>query len=244
MTDWANWHRTLSWMSALLLGLMLATGVGINHASGWALDRTALPALWMRLLYGARPPEVTAVFVAKGHWVASAEGRVLAAPGENLPLSRGETLLGVFERDAVPWAVTDQQVLALSPDLDDAFPLALFGLEEVSAVGHASSCALVIKAQNGPWCLEIGELAGRPLEPGVSVDWQQAQPVGALENQLLRAFYAQELTIERLLQDIHSGRVLPGGMYLLDALGVVLLLQVWSGLWLWRRRRRFQRRTR
>ena len=231
-------------MSALLLGLMLATGVGINHASDWALDRTALPASWMRLLYGATQPGVTAVYLAGDRWAASAEVRLLIAPGEAVPLSAGEALRGVVARGEQLWAITDQQVLVLSPAQGDVFPMALFGVEEVSAVGHASSCALVIKAQGGLWCLELDELVAHPLDPATSVDWQQGQPVGDLSNQVLRAFYAQELTIERLLQDIHSGRVLPGGMYLLDALGVVLLLQIWSGLWLWQRRRRLQRRVR
>ena len=55
---------------------------------------------------------------------------------------------------------------------------------------------------------------------------------------LQAAYRGYGLTLERVLLDLHSGRVLgSAGVLLVDAAAILFLLLAISGLWLWSRRR-------
>ena len=71
------------------------------------------------------------------------------------------------------------------------------------------------------------------------VSWSEATPVPAgLEESLQAAYRGAGLPVERVLLDLHSGRILGrAGIYLVDAAAVLFLLLAMSGVWLWTRRR-------
>ena len=55
---------------------------------------------------------------------------------------------------------------------------------------------------------------------------------------LLESFRGRGLTLERVLLDLHSGRIFGEyGTYIMDAAAVALLWLSCSGLWVWWRRR-------
>jgi uncharacterized iron-regulated membrane protein len=62
---------------------------------------------------------------------------------------------------------------------------------------------------------------------------------------LLESFRGRGLTLERLILDLHSGRIFGAyGIYVMDAAAIVLLWLSGSGLWVWWRRQLQQKRKR
>jgi uncharacterized iron-regulated membrane protein len=73
----------------------------------------------------------------------------------------------------------------------------------------------------------------------LEADWSQAQtPAPQLRAALAQAWRGTGLSLERVLLDIHSGRILGAwGIWLVDAAAVLFLVLAASGVWLWSRRR-------
>jgi uncharacterized iron-regulated membrane protein len=100
---------------------------------------------------------------------------------------------------------------------------------------------VVLQTANGWFLADLDRMDfSEPAAGGVLI--QQLAP-GVLPQVIHRGIPAQEswLTWERLLLDLHSGRVLgPVGVLIVDAIGVVLAMLAMSGLamWLLHRRRR------
>ena len=63
-----------------------------------------------------------------------------------------------------------------------------------------------------------------------------AAPAANLRPELEEAYRGTGLTLERVLLDIHAGRI-PGatGVFLVDAAALLFLVLAISGLWLWAR---------
>ncbi len=74
-------------------------------------------------------------------------------------------------------------------------------------------------------------------ESGVS--WATAAPPDQeLARALRNTWRGTGLPLERVLLDLHSGRILgEAGVWLVDAAALLFLLLAASGLWLWGRRR-------
>jgi uncharacterized iron-regulated membrane protein len=69
-----------------------------------------------------------------------------------------------------------------------------------------------------------------------------AEPVTlppGLRGRLVEIYRIKGLPLERVLLDVHSGRILGAwGVYLVDAAAVLFLGLVLTGLWMWSRRPR------
>ena len=77
-------------------------------------------------------------------------------------------------------------------------------------------------------------------EADPEVTW--AEPVTlppGLRDRLVETYRGKGLPLERVLLDVHSGRILGAwGVYLVDAAAVLFLGLVLTGLWMWSRRPR------
>ena len=69
--------------------------------------------------------------------------------------------------------------------------------------------------------------------------WAQPQmPPQELRSEIEQAWRARELTVERVLRDVHSGRILgTAGAFIMDAAAAMLLILAVTGVWIWWRAR-------
>ena len=59
----------------------------------------------------------------------------------------------------------------------------------------------------------------------------------SVAEELKTFFYGKGVTVEQLLIDIHNGRILgTAGIWLIDILGILLVVLSFTGLWMWGRR--------
>ena len=66
---------------------------------------------------------------------------------------------------------------------------------------------------------------------------------GNLERTLIRKYRGKGLSLEKLLLDLHSGRIFGGaGVYLIDLSAIIFIILAVSGWWLWLKRRALQKK--
>ena len=76
------------------------------------------------------------------------------------------------------------------------------------------------------------------------IQWTQQYTLSDDEiEELLVAYRGNGLKLERVILDLHSGRIFGSyGLYLMDAAAIALLWLSLSGLWVWSSRRRKMRK--
>ena len=192
---------------AFVLFLSL-TGITLNHSTDLGLDRKYVTWNWLLDAYGMALPESYAGMVTIDPLVVVGDGRRV-----HVLLSSGE--------------------LVESIDLVSQLP------GRIERVGLADGRAIL---QSGGGLLrsdaDLTEFAEWTDGDAAEVSWSRAAAVDTPGLEALEAAWrGSGLTIERVLLDLHSGRLfsLPGRL-LLDIVGIGLILLSISGLVLARRR--------
>lgn len=237
------WHRYLGVAAAVLVLLAATTGWLLNHSTGLGLDRRPLRQPWLARWYGLPPPVVGPAYRVGDRWVATAGGHLLwgDAMGPKLEGHLAgavafQGLLAAATRQAL-WLLTPEGELVERLDAGRGLPVPILKL------GTAGG-KLVVETPAGPRVAD--ETLSRWRAAGATgIRWAQtARPPHALVARW-RAAARPGITAERLLLDLHSGRILgPWGVYLMDGAAAVLILLSASGTLLWGRALRRQRHSR
>lgn len=239
LTWWRRSHRWLGISTAIFLLLLSISGIAINHSDDWRLDEKYVG--WNLLLdaYGIAVPPVTASFSDRGHRVTQLGSR-LYFDGRDLQ-READTLTGMVVSAALVVVVTGHDVLLLTRDGEFVQSIELG--EQLPAgivrVGRAGERAVI--ESDGQYFRADGDVsafAAWPSPDPAGIEWAAPTALPADQLDALRLDYrGRGLTVERVLLDLHSGRVLPVvGKALLDIIGVALIVLSATGLFLWTRR--------
>jgi len=210
-----RWHRRIALLVCVWLVALAATGLLINHANDWGLDRSAVSAPLQRLFYGIEP--ASAEFCAQGADI----GPACAAVFGRLSLPAGELLLA-----------PDQLYLIDSAgQLLEAVPVSQLGLDSLTG-GRAEPDGIYLRDRDRIVHSDFELMEWQALDEGI----EPAPAGGAWQN---RSEAAGAITWERLLLDLHAARFLgPLASAFTDFMAILILVLALSGTWLWWLKRR------
>ena len=232
-------HRWFGLVALLFVLLLSATGIALNHTSAWQLDERYLRWSWLLDAYGIDAPEPTASFAAGEHRATLLgkrlymDGRELARGIEMLAgtVATGEFVVVATGYDVFVLTATGELVERVS--LDETLPAT------IAAVGIAGDRVIL---QSGSAVFRFDEQLVQP-EPWTAdvpagVRWSVSTPPAPGEIAAIEDLYrGRGVTVERLLTDVHSGRVFARfGPLFMDAVAVLLILLSLTGLLMWMRR--------
>lgn len=238
-----RWHARLGVTAALFFIVLVVTGVALNHTERLGLAHTAIQSEALNRWYGLPPPRILAThpdaaFVAtpEAWWY---QGRKLT--------EGGGAVVGVVALPDMLAVATAQSLGLYTPTGERIDTLSGGALPQLPlfALGRTGN-ELVIKTSSGMYTSADG-LAWQRLQNG-NVIWSQA----GLPDLLLTAQISKQLTpslpLERIMLDLHSGRLLGAyGPYFMDMAAVLLLILSFSGIWIqwrsWRQKRRHPHKT-
>jgi hypothetical protein len=236
-----HWHRRLGVVAAFFAVLLAVSGIVLNHSSGLGLDRKFVDWPWLSRAYGDNSTELSA-FQLGDHWLfRAADGRLYLDAQEVAPCNG--KLVGAVQRGELLYAGCAEELLLItrSGELVESISSSTGLLVPLQGLGLIES-EVALMVDEGWWLADVE-----------TMDFGQRAPAGAIIHQFaagrLPAVIRQQipapdqwLSWERLILDLHSGRVLGrGGVLLVDAVGVLLACLATSGIamwWLHRRRRR------
>lgn len=236
-----RWHRRVGVLAAFFALVLAVTGIVLNHAAELGLERRFVDWPWLAQAYGDDSADLPAIQVGV-HWLSrAANGRVYLDAQEVAPcngplvgaLAFGELLLAGCAEELLLITPGGELVESISASTGLPVPVQAIGLVEDEVVLQSA----------GNWWradLELMEFSQRARSAGAVI--QQLVP-DRLPQTLRAAIPVPEqwLSWERLLLDVHSGRVFGRlGVLWVDAMGVLLAALALSGItmwWLHRRRR-------
>lgn len=235
---WYAWHRRIGITTALFVILLSVTGIIINHGHDLELDKSYVQNNLLLNWYGIRAPAASNAYLLDGHWVAQLGERVYF--NEQELLGNGGELRGAISLNNVFVIARERELILLTPEG-----------ETIEHIGNAGGLPAGLKkmgVENGRLVLQAAH--GFYTTDDNFLDWHHTEVSGnpwiqkqtlpdAIYQQLASQYRGHDLTVERTLLDLHSGRILGNwGVWLMDAAAVAMLLLSCSGAWVWWRRSR------
>lgn len=230
-----RWHRRLGVLAALFVIVLAFTGFALNHASALQLDRLVIRSPQVLSWYGIDLPERIDGFALNGRWLSRvADGLFL--DDRQVATCRSE-LVGAIAFDDQLAVACQRELLLFTAEgllvdrIDPTYRLPV----PVQALGLAQG-RLVLRVRDR--LLRVLPEAPEfiPLESD-AVAWSRPEPLpGSLVETLAPFAAGDDLTLERLVLDLHSGRLLGiRGVWLMDAVAVAMVVLALTGLMAWRR---------
>jgi len=232
-------HRYIGFIFSPIIILVSITGILLNHTSELALDKKAMPQSVAQFFYGVKNYQVT-LFDRAGVKVYRDQAGRIVSNGISVGVCDA-ALLGVDQ-------LSDQLVVSCANKL---LFLTMTGelLEEAGASlgiplpftgAQVQGDLLMLAHDQRVWALNPETLRVEQVDGAVL---RKLFDAGELNRQILlpnnRAVQPVDLSVERLILDLHAGRMLGRlGVWLLDITAIALLIMVISGICTWRKRKK------
>jgi len=235
-----RWHGRMGVLAASFVLLLAFTGLCLNHVSSWGFDRKALSAPALLSFYGMGEVATVVSYSLADSYISEISGQLFYQVDEIANCDGA--LVGAVTRSATtaPFIVAcERQLLLFTPafQLIEKIGLGLGLPVAVKRVGLVDG-ELIIDTTGGLYFADLNALSWTAVASEVApsaIDWSE---VGVAPEHIRRALAAsvdrEDITYERLLLDIHSGRILgEWGVYLVDAMAIIFMLLAISGVVIW-----------
>ena len=227
------WHRRIG-LTALIFTLVLAvTGIMLNHTEELNLDESTVQSSFILNWYGINPEGTPLNFNAGSIWI-SQWNEQLFFNGHSI-YSHKETLQGAVKINDII-AIALQNFVLLIDDKGEIIELLPTGLaspvKNISSLHHKIT---LLDTQNNVYISDADFTLWHKANESVD-NWSGAEKLSADKIEILQqAFRGQGLSVERVILDLHSGRIFNAhwGIYIMDASAIIMILLSLSGLWIW-----------
>jgi hypothetical protein len=235
------WHRYMGVSAAVIVLIIAATGLLLNHTEDFRLDSEHIRTDWILDWYGIRAPDSMQTFLAGD--------RHLTLMGEHLYLDRKEIegnyrqLVGALIFNDTFIVAMSHNILLLTPRGEiieylqdkDGVPVS------IKQIGTDTNGAVIVRTGHGYYQSDADFISWKRGDKDFTgVRWAAASPLEPrLKTALQHHYRGEVLPVERVILDLHSGRFFGRlGPWIFDVAAVLLILLSLSGSWIWLKRRR------
>lgn len=228
-------HRTLGASAAVFVLFMALSGLTINHAQDLELDRKHISQSLLLDWYGMGDPGQIRSYKAGGNWLSFAGSGVYFNGNFLSSLSNG--VGAVFTGEFLVAAGSDE-LLLVDPEggLVERIPWDQPDSGMIDSIGLLENGAVLVRCGTRLWRADAQMLQWEPLEEtAVAAGWSQlAGEPREIREAVIRQYRGAGLSVERLLLDLHSGRIFgPAGILVYDLLALIVGFLAISGIILW-----------
>ena len=238
------WHRRSGLAAIVLVVILAVTGILLNHTEEFKLDNTYVDSPLLMSWYGLEPEAEPVSYAANGHRITQ-WGEQIFFDTHSIGHSE-QQLKGAIKAEQFLVAAFDREVLLIAFDgeLIERIPTG-------TSLGNTKRLGIkyrrpVIESANALHYIADEHIIDWDIIANEGIEWSQPVALNAEQFDALHvAFRGKGLTLERVLLDLHSGRLFGQyGVYVMDAAALALLWLSGSGLWVWSSRLRKLRRKR
>ena len=227
-------HRYLGAVAAVFVAVLTVTGILLNHTEDFQLDQQYLNSPWLLSWYGIETDPVTSFTTAAG-WLSS-DGYQLYLNAQ--PVGECQTLTGAVFADNTLVASCHDRLLLLTREgqLIETVD-SLFGLPTPVNGLNTAEGTILLFSDAQPYRFDTLALSFTSIHSELQPQQPAQLPAGLL-SRIQHQAKNRHLSLERLVQDIHSGRILGlFGVLLMDGAALLLIFMAFSGLWIWLKKR-------
>lgn len=233
-------HRSIGAVAATFVIFMVLSGLAINHSNGLGLDRQPVTQTFLLDWYGLGKPEDVQSFALGDGWLSFAGSQLYLNDKSVATISSG---VGAVSNGDLLIAAGHDELLLLDPDgnLIERIPWGAVSKAPIESIGLYENTNVILKSGAQLWLADADLLSWRQLEDTKATPhWSLAEPAPeTLRQSITRHYRGEGLSQERVLLDLHSGRIFGSiGVFVYDLLALVLGFLSISGLILWLRGRR------
>lgn len=233
-----RWHRVIGAAAALLVLILALSGIALNHSSTLGLDRMPVSAPWLMRWYGlSDTPSPRQGYSAGAHWVSEYENRLLL-DGKLLPHAIDGLVGAVLLEQALVIAGGSGMLLLAE---DGALIERITALPKpVAGLGVTAQERVALRTVSGRiFTSDAQLLEWQSTREGDKIEWSEAESLPVfIREQTSLALRGNALSLERIVLDLHSGRIFGTyGHWLMDMAAVMLLILAATGIIGWWRGR-------
>jgi hypothetical protein len=230
-----KWHRRIGISAAVFVLILAVTGIALNHTTELALDKRHINSPLILGWYGIELPDQPRHFQAGGHIVSQLGDQLFidgtAVLHSNAPLTGGATT-PMFIAVAQPL-----ELLLFTPtnELVERISALPGQIDHIDKIGLTADQTIAVSDGNTIMVADADMLTWQTSQSNQHIAWSiPVTPGDHFNNHLIAQYSSDTITYERLLLDLHSGRLFgEWGFYLMDAAAVLLILLAITGLWRW-----------
>ena len=240
------WHRRIG-LSALVLVIILAiTGIMLNHTEKLNLDNTFINNSLLLNWYGIIPKDEPVSFRIE----SDTQSHVISTWNKQLFFddttitNLEQTMHGAIGAEQFIVVALDNEIILLSYDGEFIERVSTsISFSNIQRLGMKYKRP-VIETSEPLYYMADEHILDWDVIINEDIEWTEQYELNDDEReQLLVAYRGNGLKLERVILDLHSGRIFGSyGVYLMDAAAIALLWLSFSGLWVWSSRRRKMRR--
>ncbi|MEE9352360.1 MAG: PepSY-associated TM helix domain-containing protein [Thiotrichaceae bacterium] len=235
-------HRYIGLVAALFAVFLSITGILLNHTEELGLHDRQINTTWLMKLYGIESPEIATAFSTsrqdhpnKEIWVAQLGDSLLL---ENLPLNCPPPLTGAIATDELLIISNHTQLCLFTFEAELIDNLLIKDQSEIQKLGLASN-QIIVSTNKTNYVIntDFTDLIAQ-TDLNQIVNWQSPQPLPeSISKNLMQQYKGAGLPLERIILDLHSGRVAGmAGVYFMDFMALLLIFLAITGVMMWSKR--------
>lgn len=235
------WHRRAGLVAMVLVIILAITGVMLNHTESLQLDETYVESSVVLNWYGLEPEGEIVSYAIREHTVTTWDRQLFF---DNRPVARTtRPLRGAVWAEQLVIAAFDTEIYLLTHEgkLVERMPTSQ-SFSNIQRLGLKYKRP-VIETGDPLYYMADEHILDWDVIIDEGIEWSVKTRLNESQiDELRHAFRGNGLSMERVILDLHSGRIFGHyGIYLMDAAAIALLWLSFSGLWVWWRRRAKQK---
>ena len=232
---WHILHRRIGVTVAVFILLLSVTGFVTNHGNGLGLDKLYIENSVLLDWYNIEGEAPASGYRVASNWINQIGDRLYFNDHE-LEEGSGGLIGAVALPDYSVVALVDK-LLLLTPEgeLLEVLNGSSGGPHGLRSIGTNESGSPIVMAADGVYRLDPDALVWHKLDRLEGVAWSLPVEVPPeLAERLVRSYRGRGLTVERVLLDIHSGRIFgSAGIYIVDLIALLFIFLALTGAWMW-----------
>jgi len=231
------WHRRAGLAAIILVIILAITGIMLNHTESMKLDETFVDSTLILNWYGLDPTGEPVTFGIGKHKVSQWGNQLFF--DTKVITSSEQMLRGAVQSERFIVIALDSELLLLAENGDfiERMPTST-SFSNIQRLGVKYARPVIETSEPVYYYMADEHILDWDLIINEEIKW--SQPVGLDDTEkkkLGQAYRGKGLTLERVVLDLHSGRILGQfGVYLMDAAAIALLWLSLSGFWVWLQR--------
>ena len=240
------WHRRIGLIALALVIVLAITGIMLNHTENFKLDETYVNNPWLLGWYGIEPEGEPISYRVKNnqssHIISLWQNQLFFDDKAITTLQ--QTIHGAIAAEQFIVIALDNEIILLSYEGEFIERLSTsISFSNIQRLGMKYKRP-VIETSEPLYYMADEHILDWDIIINEDIKWTEQYTLNENEyQQLLVAYRGNGLKLERVILDLHSGRIFGlYGIYLMDAAAIALLWLSLSGLWVWNSRRQKMRK--
>jgi len=229
-----KWHKKLGVYIALFVILLAVSGIVLNHSEELKLNTTYVKMDWLMDLYQINPKSEPVGYRSSNNWITQVDEHIYF--NNKKIADNANKLIGVVNTDNAYAIAYDDKIILLT--IEGEILESLGGTEGVpagmKAIGSDEKNNIIIQSAHGYYRVNLDTLQWDEYN-FLEANWSSTSEITEpLKTNILEQYRGTGLTIERVLLDLHSGRIISGwGIYLVDLIAILFIFIAFTGIWMW-----------